>query len=171
MFLLPAAAVVTALLAAVGLSLWLRRHLDDGTPPRWAQSFGISSPRLLRVLAVFDGLRALSLVAIPAVALLFIASVDLTVSRLSIRQEGHRGSRPGLVGLPLTGATTTAPAATAPTPTPDTTTAPGAPTTTLPCRNSTDPACGPFRWDPAPAPNQPVAVSYTHLTLPTTERV
>ena len=162
MFLLPAAAVVTALLAAVGLSLWLRRHLDDGTPPRWAQSFGISSPRLLRVLAVFDGLRALSLVAIPAVALLFLASVDLTVSRLSIRQEGHRGSRPGLVGLPLTGATTTAPAATAPTPTPDTTTAPGAPTTTLPCRNSTDPACGPFRWDPAPAPNQPVAIEIAH---------
>lgn len=24
------------------------------------------------------------------------------------------------------------------------------------CRNSTDPACGPFRWDPQPAPNQPI---------------
>jgi hypothetical protein len=24
------------------------------------------------------------------------------------------------------------------------------------CRNSTRPDCGPFRWDPAPAPNQPI---------------
>ena len=46
--------------------------------------------------------------------------------------------------------------------TPDSTTAPGAPSTTLPCRNSTDPACGPFRWDPPPGPNQPVAIEITH---------
>ena len=36
--------------------------------------------------------------------------------------------------------------------------APPTPTTTLPCRNSTDPRCGPFRWDPPPAPNQPLVV-------------
>jgi hypothetical protein len=41
-------------------------------------------------------------------------------------------------------ATTAGPATTAP-PAPATTT-----TTTVPCRNSTDPACGPFSWDPAP---------------------
>ena len=36
-------------------------------------------------------------------------------------------------------------------------------TTTLACRNSGDPACGPFRWDPPPGPNQPltVTVAYT----------
>lgn len=32
-------------------------------------------------------------------------------------------------------------------------------TTTLVCRNSTDPACGAFRWDPPPGPNQPMTVA------------
>src|SRR5437762_1768062 len=30
---------------------------------------------------------------------------------------------------------------------------------TKPCRNSYDPACGPFRWDPDPGPNQPLGVT------------
>ena len=34
------------------------------------------------------------------------------------------------------------------------------------CRNSTDPICGEFRWDPPPAPNQPLVASFT--TAPTT---
>jgi hypothetical protein len=34
-------------------------------------------------------------------------------------------------------------------------------TTTRPCRNSTNPACGPFRWDPDPRPNEPLDVSVT----------
>lgn len=35
-------------------------------------------------------------------------------------------------------------------------------TTTLGCRNEqTNPACGEFRWDPAPGPNQPMSVSVT----------
>jgi hypothetical protein len=36
------------------------------------------------------------------------------------------------------------------------------PTTTTPsrsCRNSTDPKCGPFYWDPDPGPNQPLTVT------------
>lgn len=32
-------------------------------------------------------------------------------------------------------------------------------TTTLLCRNSRDPACGPFVWDPPPGPNQPLTVT------------
>ena len=35
---------------------------------------------------------------------------------------------------------------------------PAATTTTTVCRNSTNPACGPFRWEPAPFPNQRLAV-------------
>lgn len=51
---------------------------------------------------------------------------------------------------PAPAAPTTAPApAPAPTPAPTTTAAP--PTTTA-CRNSTDPACGEFSWDPQPGP-------------------
>lgn len=34
-------------------------------------------------------------------------------------------------------------------------------TTTLVCRDSYDPACGEFRWDPDPGPNQPVSVTVT----------
>ena len=35
-------------------------------------------------------------------------------------------------------------------------------TTALVCRNSTDPRCGPFRWDPAPSPDQPLTGSVTY---------
>ena len=40
---------------------------------------------------------------------------------------------------------------------PTTTTARAAPA--KPCRNSYDAACGPFRWDPDPGPNQPLTVT------------
>jgi hypothetical protein len=33
--------------------------------------------------------------------------------------------------------------------------------TTLVCRNSYDPKCGPFRWDPDPGPNAPLTVKVT----------
>lgn len=48
-------------------------------------------------------------------------------------------------------APTTAPAA-APTAAAATTALPATTTTTVLCRNSTDPSCGPFSWDPAPGP-------------------
>ena len=161
MFLLPAVAVMTALVVVVGLSLWLRRHLEDDVESRWAQMLGIKTPRLRRILAIFDGLRALSLLAIPLVALLFIATVDLTVSRLSLKEKGQPGHRTDrAVGLPRTGGTTV------PGPPPAvagvTITAPEAPPTTVRCRNSTDPACGPFRWDPPPGPDQPVEIEIVH---------
>ena len=31
-----------------------------------------------------------------------------------------------------------------------------------PCRNSTDPACGPFQWDPPPGPNSPLEIGITY---------
>jgi len=89
---------------------------------------------------------------------------------------------------PVPPATTVPPAEPEPTlppaaPTPPTTTAPvpvttapapavpgpvGATTTTTAasCRNSREPVCGDFRWDPAPAANQPLSASFT--TAPTT---
>ena len=36
-------------------------------------------------------------------------------------------------------------------------------TTTIVCRNSSNPACGPFYWDPPPGPNQPLTVE-VHYT-------
>lgn len=49
---------------------------------------------------------------------------------------------------------------------PETTVAPTTtqPATTLPvgnCRNSGDPACGPFHWDPDPGPNLPLVIEVT----------
>ena len=38
---------------------------------------------------------------------------------------------------------------------------PSATATTVLCRNSFDRACGPFRWDPPPGPNQPLTVDVT----------
>ena len=62
--------------------------------------------------------------------------------------------------------TTTTTAAPAPTttaaPAPTTTAVPATTTTTLdPCRNSTDPACGPFRFDPQPGADRPMTVEVT----------
>lgn len=42
------------------------------------------------------------------------------------------------------------------------TTAPTTTTAVIECRNSEDPSCGPFFWDPAPAPDQPLSVRATH---------
>lgn len=55
---------------------------------------------------------------------------------------------------------TTAPAAPATTAVP----AAGATTTSLPCRNSKDPRCGPFRWDPNPGANSALTVSVVSVT-------
>jgi hypothetical protein len=45
----------------------------------------------------------------------------------------------------------------------------GPTTTALVCRNSTNPACGPFRWDPEPAANQPLTADVTYT--PTNPKV
>lgn len=35
-------------------------------------------------------------------------------------------------------------------------------TTALVCRNSVEPACGPFAWDPPPGPNQPIELTVSY---------
>jgi len=67
-------------------------------------------------------------------------------------------TRPALVlGRSITRAPTTTTPKAAAKPAPPAPPSPGpSPTTTAPCRNSYDPACGPFSWDPAPDPNQPI---------------
>lgn len=61
------------------------------------------------------------------------------------------------------GTTTTAPAATTTTVANTVGTTPGTTTTTRPCRNSTDPACGQFTWDPA-ATNQPLSIGQPEIS-------
>lgn len=68
---------------------------------------------------------------------------------------------PSLPGDPSIPVPTTTPPAAPPT------TAPPASTATTPtaapvCRDSREPACGAFAWDPAPAANQPLVVSFTN---------
>ena len=68
---------------------------------------------------------------------------------------------------PTTTTTTTVdePAAVAPTSTTTSSTPvppPATTTTTLYCHNSSDPRCGPFRWDPDPGPNQPLTVALSY---------
>lgn len=58
--------------------------------------------------------------------------------------------------VPPTTGTTDAPTTTIPA----AATAPPKPVaTTSPCRNSRDPKCGPFRWDPPLGPNQPMSLT------------
>ena len=58
-------------------------------------------------------------------------------------------------------ADTRGPAATTTRPSLTTTTSPARATTPLACRNSREPACGAFRWDPPPPANQPMRLSVT----------
>jgi hypothetical protein len=60
---------------------------------------------------------------------------------------------------PLQTGTTLPPAATTTAPAP-----PPPPPAAPPCRNSFDPACGAFRWDPDPGPNAPLTVTVTPPT-------
>lgn len=68
-------------------------------------------------------------------------------------------TRPALVlGRSITRTPTTTAPKPAPKPAPPAPPAQGAsPTTTAPCRNSYDPACGAFSWDPPPDANQPIS--------------
>ncbi len=66
---------------------------------------------------------------------------------------------PPTSGSPVQATTTTpSPAIDTTTPGPTTTVVAGAPATVNPCRNSRDPACGPFSFDPQPDPDQPMTV-------------
>lgn len=65
---------------------------------------------------------------------------------------------PMTVATPPTSPTTRPVAA----PTTRTSRPPASSTTTVACRNSIDPACGPFRWDPPLGPNRPLTVTVTY---------
>ena len=153
---------VLARVKAEGLRRRTRRHRRNG------------------VLAVLG----LAIVAVPAIALLpgDGGDEDVTVAAESdadARPTPTSARRPASTTVPPSTATT---ATTLPTVTtivvdgdevglipptsvvrpPRTTVPPStAPPTTAPvCRNSTDAACGEFRWDPEPAPNQPLTAAF-----------
>lgn len=120
------------------------------------------------VLAVIG----LVLVAVPAVALLpgDDGSEDITVAADADGADDVGRTtvdRPVTTVSPTTAPPTTVPVevddAEAPVTTVESDREP-APVTTVPaaptCRNSTDPACGEFRWDPQPAPNQPLTAAF-----------
>ena len=127
---------------------------------RPGRAAAIKSDRLLHVVPALDAVRSLALIAIPVLAVLVIADYRSSDAR-TLASDGRavvspasasRGSVPPSNGrqsaaLANTGA--------------DVTTTTVAPTSTV-CRNSTDPACGPFRWDPPPGPNSPAEVSISY---------
>lgn len=95
---------------------------------------------------------ALVAVMVPAIALL--GSGDGPRQRVtSVAGQVADITLPAAVPTTVT---TAAPAATVPA-----TTVVTAPPVTLDCRNSANSACGPFRWDPAPAANQSLQATIT----------
>lgn len=114
---------------------------------RPGRAAAIKTHRLARIVPVLDGVCVLALIAIPVLAAFIIA--DYRSADAGVASSRRAKSRPQVEALALanTGsdATTASEAATSPV-----------------CRNSTDPACGPFRWDPAPGPNAPLEISITY---------
>lgn len=114
----------------------------------------INTRRLVRIVPVLDGTRSLALLAIPILAALVIVDYQSLDARTLDPSRRAASASPGKVsptspsqqslGLPNTGAdvTTTAEAAF---------TSFEAAAAQTACRNSTDPVCGPFQWDPVPA--------------------
>jgi hypothetical protein len=89
----------------------------------------------------------------PTVTTLLTTDEAMTTTTMGSRVTT---THPSSVRPPAPVPTTVATASPAPPPT----TAPAPTTSTsLVCRNSTDPACGPFRWDPPPGPNQPMTLA------------
>ncbi|TML91845.1 MAG: hypothetical protein E6G06_08580 [Actinobacteria bacterium] len=88
--------------------------------------------RLTRIVPVLDAVCLVSLIAIPVLAALTIVDFRGSDSKGRTRED-----RKQVVELANTG--------------------PGDA-----CRNSRDPDCGPFRWDPAPGPNAPVEIVITY---------
>lgn len=118
--------------------------------------------RLRPMVPALDVARALALMSIPVLATLFV--LDLRSSdtgklvssgpaapAASVANESAASESPTegeqVIALANTG--------------PDDATAAPAPAPSSACRNSTDPACGPFRWDPPPGSNAPVEIDIT----------
>lgn len=107
--------------------------------------------------------------AVLVIALLAFAAAQVDDDTTGLRTEtGDQLMSPSSVTTTI--ATTPAPEATPSppevTPPTATTSAPAAgrpiaaATPSPSCRNSTDPSCGPFRWDPAPGANQPLTIAF-----------
>ncbi|MBV8982315.1 MAG: hypothetical protein JO086_15540 [Acidimicrobiia bacterium] len=124
------------------------------------------------------GQRRLRLALLAAVAVTLVAAIpgvllgggddtkSVSASQPFLRvttSTTTQGLVAGVPMAPLPLPATTTPASVAPLQRTATTLAPKATTTTRPapspCRNSYDPACGPFRWDPDPGPNSPLTVT------------
>lgn len=130
-----------------------------------------------------DRLRARRRAAIIGLVVVLIASAATAAAAVTSRS----GSRHVAAGkststtestlpettttLPPDTTTTAVPATTAPTAPATTAPAAAATTTSLPCRNSTDPRCGPFRWDPAPGANSALTVSVVSVTQDNSQTV
>jgi hypothetical protein len=107
---------------------------------RPGRAAAIKRQRLTRIVPVLDAVCLFALIALPVLAVLTIAgfrSSDSTGPSAS-SASGTRARAPRQ-GKQVVELANTGPGAT--------------------CRNSTDKACGPFRWDPPPAPNSPVELS------------
>jgi len=97
---------------------------------RTGQAAAIKRQRLTRIVPALGVVCVLALIAVPVLAVLTVAGFRDSDSTTGTASPKAR--QQGLE-LPNTG--------------PDE------------CRNSTDSACGPFRWDPPPGPNAPLEIS------------
>lgn len=133
-------------------------HLDDPEPLPLGNEQRAAVGARARTLTM----RRRALVSGVAVALLAVLAVPVLL-RDDGDQQGVRAIDQPTTSVPTV--STTADTSTTSTPGGRTTTvrgraaAPQPVATTRACRDSFDPACGPFRWDPAPGENAPMRLS------------
>jgi len=136
---------------------------------RPGRSIVVRTSRMVAVVPLLDTVRALALLAIPVLAALVFAdhqpsaaqtgrASDRTVAVASAGGAGTASpdSGPTALSLPRTGGDATTTFAAGQLPSLAANDAPGV------CRNSIDPACGRFRWDPQPGADSPVDISVTY---------
>jgi hypothetical protein len=107
--------------------------------------------------------RILRIAPAGAAGLLAVVLIALAVAPGGDEQGVRTVNQPDGVTTTADQSTTTSTTILQPAPTSPTSPGPGgSPGVAGPvCRNSADPACGEFRWDPAPAPNDPLTVTVT----------
>lgn len=129
--------VVLYVLGTVSLFALLAEVMSGGTPSRRVEVAGESArrPTTTRALALPSSIPATTLQA-GAPTSTGVPVVTSTPARPSpVTTRG--ASSPPAVGFNP---------------------APQSPAPTLACRNGSDPRCGPFSWDPAPGPNEPLLI-------------
>jgi hypothetical protein len=130
--------------------------MDNGRP-NWLVR--LEQPKLLAAVACMLVLAALGVLRLDDDKARIDVSAGHTTTTTADDGADAEPDDDGVLAVDTTTTTSIPASSTSTSSTTTSTTAATSTTSTTVCRNSTNPACGPFRWDPPPEPDQPIVVT------------